>query len=63
MFFQDEFNNVVYPKQDTIEKKYKMERHKHITAIKIKDYKAMPFEEWTQLQEKLIEEYDTQYKE
>ena len=53
----------MYPKQETIEKKYKMERHKHITAVKMKDYKTMPFEEWTQLQERLIEEYDSQHKE
>ena len=63
MFFQSEFNNVVYPKQETIEKKYKMERHKHITAIKMKDYKSMPFEEWIELQERLIQEYDSCHKE
>ena len=63
MFFQDEFNNVVYPKQDTIEKKYKMERHKHVTATKNKDYKNMPYEEWTKMQERLIQEYDNDHKE
>jgi hypothetical protein len=31
-----------------------MERLKHITAIKKRDYKNMPFEEWTEMQERLI---------
>ena len=63
MFFQDMFTNVVFPKSETIEKKYKMERHKHITAIKMKDYKNMPFEEWTEMQERLIQGYDSYHKE
>ena len=59
MFFQSDFNNVVYPKQESIEKSYRMERHKHLTSIKIKEYKTMPFDEWTQLEERLIKEYDS----